>query len=105
MNLTTEAENQIKKLLTENDDAIAIRIGIIGGGCSGFSYAFTFADMIEDGDVVVNDHDAIVIVDPLSYQYLQDAEIDYVKNIEGERFVINNPIVSNQCGCGMSFSI
>lgn len=105
MNLTEAAEQKVISLLNENDDAIALRIGVVGGGCSGFNYAFAFAEMIEDGDIVVNDSGAIVVVDPLSYQYLQGAEIDYKKDLSGEHFVINNPNAQTTCGCGTSFSV
>jgi len=105
VNLTEAAEEKVIELIKHETDAIALRIGVVGGGCSGFNYAFGFASKIEDGDIVVNDSDAIVVVDPMSFQYLADATIDYTKNIEGERFVISNPSATTTCGCGTSFSV
>jgi len=105
MNLTEAAEQKVIELIEEEDDAIALRIGVVGGGCSGFNYAFGFAAKIEEGDIVVNDSDAIVVVDPMSFQYLADATIDYTKSIEGERFIIDNPSAATTCGCGTSFSV
>lgn len=106
MNLTESAENQIVKLVTETDDVIALRVGIVGGGCSGFNYTFSFADKIEDYDTVIDiNNEASVLVDTMSLNYLSTATIDYTSDIQGERFVINNPEAKTTCGCGSSFSV
>jgi len=105
MNLTDAAEQKVIELLETEDDAVALRIGVVGGGCSGFNYAFGFAEQIDEGDIVINDSGAVVVVDPMSYGYLAEATIDYTKNIEGERFVISNPTAQTTCGCGSSFSV
>lgn len=105
MNLTEAAEQKVKDLVKGEPGAVALRIGIVGGGCSGFNYAFTFAEEIQEGDIMVNDSGAVVVVDPLSYQYLQGAKIDYKKSIQGEQFTIDNPNATTTCGCGTSFSV
>lgn len=104
MELTEAAEEKVSELLRENADAAALRIGIVGGGCSGFNYAFSFAEEIEDGDHVVNEG-ATVVVDPLSYHYLEGSKIDYKKSVQGEQFTISNPNAKTTCGCGTSFAV
>lgn len=105
MNLTEAAEQKVMQLIDEHDDAVALRIGIVGGGCSGFNYVFTFAEEIEAGDTVINDSGAVVVCDPMSWSYLAGSTVDYQKDITGERFVINNPNAQTTCGCGSSFSV
>jgi iron-sulfur cluster insertion protein len=75
-----------------------------GGGCSGFQYGFTFDESIEEGDSQFIRHGVTLLVDPLSYQYLVGAEIDYREDLEGAQFVIRNPNAKTTCGCGSSFS-
>jgi len=105
MNLTKAAEQKVFDLLNETDNAMAMRIGISGGGCSGFNYVFAFAEQIDEGDIIINDTGAVVLIDPMSYQYLETATLDYTKDVQGERFVVSNPAAKTQCGCGTSFSV
>ena len=82
-----------------------LRVYIEGGGCSGFQYGFNFEDGVGEEDVVVERDGAKLLVDPMSFQYLMGSEIDYREDLQGSRFVINNPNAATTCGCGMSFSI
>jgi len=89
----------------EENDALKLRVFISGGGCSGFQYGFTFDEEIQEGDLEIENQGVKLLVDPMSVQYLLDAEIDYKEDLEGSRFVIRNPNASTTCGCGSSFSV
>ena len=82
-----------------------LRVFVTGGGCSGFEYGFTFDEDMEEDDTAIEKSGVMLLVDPLSYQYLVGAEIDYNENLQGARFVVVNPNASNTCGCGNSFSV
>ena len=82
-----------------------LRVYIQGGGCSGFQYGFEFEDAPAEDDLAIANDGATLLVDPLSYQYLMGSEVDYREDLEGARFVINNPNAVTTCGCGASFSI
>ena len=82
-----------------------LRVYIQGGGCSGFQYGFTFEQSAADDDMVVRNGDVQLIIDPMSFQYLLGSEVDYKEDLQGSRFVINNPNAATTCGCGASFSI
>lgn len=102
---TDNAAAKVKGLIAEEgNDALKLRIFISGGGCSGFSYGFTFDETINEGDTVVENSGVSLLVDPMSLQYLIGAEIDYSEGIEGAQFVIRNPNAATTCGCGSSFS-
>jgi|SRR5690554_93868 len=104
--LTDNAADKVKSLVAEEGNpALKLRVFVTGGGCSGFQYGFSFEEDVTDEDTVVHQKGATLLVDPLSYQYLVGAHVDYVENLEGARFVINNPMASTTCGCGSSFSI
>jgi len=105
MNISKTAIAQIYKILETEEKAIALRIGIAGGGCSGFNYVFNLAEEIATDDIEMNFSGAIVVIDPMSMNYLEDATVDYITSIEGSRFVVNNPMAKTSCGCGSSFSI
>ncbi len=89
----------------EGDERLNLRVFVTGGGCSGFSYGFTFDDEIADDDAVVENAGVRMVVDSLSYQYLLGAEINYREDLHGARFVVENPNASSTCGCGNSFAI
>lgn len=105
--ITESAKNKIVDLLaSENNPKLALRTFVQGGGCSGFSYGFTFDEEKTDDDFEVEITDQFkVLVDALSMQYLQGATIDYKEEIMGSQFVINNPNAKTSCGCGSSFSV
>lgn len=103
---TNNAAAKVKQLLDEeNNDQLKLRVFITGGGCSGFQYGFSFDENINEGDTVVEKGGVTLVVDPMSFQYLVGAEIDYTENLEGANFVIRNPNASTTCGCGSSFSV
>lgn len=82
-----------------------LRIGVLGGGCSGFSYTFDFANEVNDDDIVFERDNAKVVIDETSIPFLEGCEIDYVNEIIGSSFKINNPNATASCGCGTSFSV
>ena len=82
-----------------------LRVYVAGGGCSGFQYGFTFDEAVQDGDTQVENDGVTLLVDPLSYQYLVGAEVDYKEDLQGSQFVIRNPNATTTCGCGSSFSV
>ncbi len=103
---TEAAANKVKTLIAEEgNDNLMLRVFITGGGCSGFQYGFTFDENIQDGDTEVENCGVRLLIDPMSFQYLSGAEVDYKESLEGSQFVINNPNASTTCGCGSSFSV
>lgn len=104
---TDAAALRVKTLIEQEGQQYKLRVYITGGGCSGFTYGFTFDDKVNEGDYVVTNfqHNVSMVVDPLTLQYMIGAEVDFVDNLQGKRFVVDNPLVSNVCGCGASFSL
>ncbi len=103
---TDSAAAKVRELIAEEgEDGLMLRVFISGGGCSGFQYGFTFDENLEDGDSVIENGGVKLLVDPMSYQYLVGAEIDYSEGLEGAQFVIRNPNAKTTCGCGSSFSV
>ena len=102
---TDSAASKVKKLIEEegNND-LKLRVFVSGGGCSGFKYGFTFDELINEDDTVMEKNGVILLIDPMSFQYLAGAEIDYQENLEGAQFIIKNPGATSTCGCGSSFS-
>jgi iron-sulfur cluster insertion protein len=99
------AASKVKELIEEEgNDELKLRVFISGGGCSGFQYGFTFDEEIGEGDTIVENEGVKLLVDPMSFQYLSGAEIDYSEGMEGAQFVIRNPNAQTTCGCGSSFS-
>ncbi len=106
LDFTDAAAAKVKTLIEEEDnDALKLRVFVSGGGCSGFQYGFTFAETVDDGDTVVEKGGVSLLVDPMSFQYLVGAEIDYTEGLEGAQFVIRNPNATTTCGCGSSFDV
>ncbi len=103
---TANAAKKVQNLKDEEgNDALKLRVYITGGGCSGFQYGFNFDENINDGDTVVETNGVQLVIDPMSFQYLMGAKVDFVENLEGSRFVIENPNAQTTCGCGSSFSV
>ena len=102
--VTDAAIVRIAKILVSEADRDALRISVTGGGCSGFQYGFTFDEAVNEGDTVIEKGGVTLLVDPMSFQYLVGAEIDYTEGLEGAQFVIRNPNATTTCGCGSSFS-
>jgi iron-sulfur cluster insertion protein len=106
MQFTQGAANKVKALVEEEGNPrLKLRVFITGGGCSGFQYGFTFDEDVADDDTIIDREGVSLIVDPMSFQYLVGAEVDYTEGLEGSRFVINNPNATTTCGCGSSFSV
>ena len=97
---------KVQRLLDEeaNPD-LKLRVFVTGGGCSGFQYGFTFDEIVADDDTAIEKDGVTVVVDPLSYQYLAGAEVDYEEGLQGSKFVVRNPNATSTCGCGSSFSV
>lgn len=103
---TDSAALKVKSLIEEEGNpALKFRAYITGGGCSGFEYGFTFDEARAEDDFAIENQGVTLLVDPMSFQYLAGAEIDYVSDVNGERFIIRNPNAKTTCGCGSSFSI
>lgn len=102
---TESAANKVKDLIAEEgNSSLKLRVFVSGGGCSGFQYGFTFDENVNDGDTAVEKNGVTLLIDPMSFQYLVGAEIDYTEGLEGAQFVIRNPNATTTCGCGSSFS-
>lgn len=105
LTLTKAAANKIGGLLESEENAnLNLRIFVSGGGCSGFQYGFTFDDEIKENDHVVENYGVKLLVDPMSLNLIDGAEVDYQSSINGESFVIRNPNAASSCGCGKSFT-
>ncbi|MEJ2416895.1 MAG: iron-sulfur cluster insertion protein ErpA [Exilibacterium sp.] len=104
--VTASAVAKVKCLVEEegNDD-LKLRVFVTGGVCSGFQYGFTFDEIVAEDDAVVEKEGITVLVDAMSYPYLQGAQVDYEEGLQGSKFVVQNPNASSTCGCGASFSI
>ncbi len=102
---TDAAAKKVSELIKEEEnDNLKLRVFVTGGGCSGFQYGFTFDEEIQEGDTTVENGGVTLLIDPMSFQYLAGAEIDYTEGLEGSQFVIRNPNAQTTCGCGSSFS-
>ena len=105
LGFTDSAARKVRALLEEEaNQNLKLRVFVTGGGCSGFQYGFSFDENQEEGDTRVDKNGVALLVDPMSFQYLQGAEIDYKEDVEGAQFVIRNPNAASTCGCGNSFS-
>lgn len=103
---TDAAASKVRELIEEeNNDSLMLRVFVTGGGCSGFQYGFTFDENENEGDTKIEKGGVTLLIDPMSYQYLVGAEIDYTEGLEGAQFVIRNPNATTTCGCGSSFSV
>lgn len=108
MELITISDNAVKKIkeiMSSEPDTSFLRVFVEGGGCSGFQYGFTIDDQKNDDDFEITANDLTVLVDSMSSQYLQNAEIDYSESLSGSQFSIKNPNAQTTCGCGSSFSM
>ena len=103
---TDSAANKVKELIIEEGNPdLKLRVFVNGGGCSGFQYGFTFDEILNDDDTVMEKDGVKLLIDPMSYQYLVGAEIDYTEGLEGSQFVIRNPNATSTCGCGSAYSV
>ena len=107
LTMTEKAADKVRYYAGEMAEAKGkeLRIFVQGGGCSGFQYGFTFDETINEGDTRIEKGGVTLLIDPMSFQYLVGAEIDYTEGLEGAHFVIRNPNAVTTCGCGSSFSV
>lgn len=104
--LTDNAANKVNSLISEEGNPdLKLRVFVTGGGCSGFQYGFSFDGTVNDDDTIIRHNGAVLLVDPLSFQYLVGSKVDYTEGLEGSKFIVENPLATTTCGCGMSFSI
>ena len=103
--LSDAAAKRIAAILKTDVDKTAMRVSVEGGGCSGFSYKFDLVPGPADDDIVIEKNGATVLIDSLSLVYMAGSEIDFVDDLMGQSFKINNPNAVASCGCGTSFSI
>ncbi len=105
LDFTDSAADKVKVLIEEEKNPeLKLRVYVQGGGCSGFQYGFTFDEERQDDDTAIEKNGVTLLIDPMSFQYLMGAKIDYKDDLEGARFIINNPNATTTCGCGSSFS-
>jgi iron-sulfur cluster insertion protein len=103
---TDSAADKVKSLIVEEgNEELKLRVFVTGGGCSGLQYGFTFDEVSNEDDTIMEKNGVKLLIDPMSYQYLIGAEIDYTEGLEGAQFVIKNPNASSTCGCGSSFTV
>lgn len=106
ISLTEGAAKKVQEMIAGRDDETdALRVGVRGGGCSGFSYFLEFSEGIRQGDRELESHGVKLVIDSKSYLYLMGTEVDYVDGLSGAGFKFNNPNAKRTCGCGESFSV
>ena len=105
ISMTQPAAERVKAHLGARGKGIGLRLGIKKTGCNGFAYVVNYADSVEDGDVVFEDHGIKVVVDRKSLELIDGTQVDFVKQGLNEAFSFRNPNVTGECGCGESFSV
>lgn len=104
--ITEKAQEEFSRIMKEEGlKAQGIRMGVKGGGCSGFTYVMSFESEKKDGDITLNEARVPLFIDPKSFVYLEGLEIDYVADLLNRGFKFNNPNATKSCGCGTSFAV
>ncbi|PLW77736.1 iron-sulfur cluster insertion protein ErpA [Cohaesibacter celericrescens] len=103
--VTDNAIRRIATILKKEGDGSMLRISVTGGGCSGFQYNYDLVKSREDDDLVIERDGAIVLLDPLTQQYMEGSQVDFVDDVMGQSFQITNPQATAACGCGTSFAM
>ena len=103
--LSDSAAKRIGEILKSEPAGAMLRVSVEGGGCSGFQYKFDIARDRADDDLVLTREQAVVLIDPVSVNYMAGSQIDFVDDLIGQSFKINNPQATASCGCGTSFSL
>lgn len=104
--ISTAAAKKIKTIIDEEDPSLKLRVFVQGGGCTGFQYGFAIEELPPSEDDFTFEKDGVgVVIDSMSMQYLNEAEIDYTESLMGSNFTIRNPNVTATCGCGSSFAV
>ncbi len=105
MNLTVSAAARVAAIAQRQGKPAILRLAVDGGGCSGFQYRFGLADTVEADDLTVERDGVTLVVDPVSLDLVRGAQVDYVENLGGAAFKVENPNAASGCGCGSSFSV
>ena len=106
LKITESATKRIAQLIAKNDNNIvALRVAVDGGGCSGFMYQYTLVESVNDDDFILSSGDIQVAIDPLSQTFLEGCTIEFVEELGSNYFQIKNPNATAKCGCGSSFSV
>ena len=103
--LSENAVRRVAKILASEAPGTALRVSVEGGGCSGFQYKYDLVTEREPDDLALGREDALVLIDPMSVQYLAGSVIDFVDDLMGQSFQIRNPNAASSCGCGVSFAL
>ncbi len=103
--VTERAAQRVKKILAREPGGSLLRVAVNGGGCSGFQYAFEIVPTRADDDLLIEKDGVGVVIDPVSLDFLRGSRIDFVDDLMGQAFRIDNPNASSSCGCGTSFSV
>jgi iron-sulfur cluster insertion protein len=103
--VTESAATRIAFLASKEAKPVMMRVAVLGGGCSGFQYNFSFEEQRNDDDLVIERNGASVLVDSTSLEFLKGSQLDYVQEMVGSAFQVNNPNATSSCGCGNSFSV
>ncbi|MFO1080635.1 MAG: iron-sulfur cluster insertion protein ErpA [Reyranellaceae bacterium] len=103
--VSESAARRIAVLASKEPKPVMMRVAVLGGGCSGFQYSFSFEDARNDDDLVIERNGAAVLVDSTSLELLRGSELDYVEEMVGSSFQVKNPNATSSCGCGNSFSV
>jgi len=103
--VSARAAKRIAEILRSEPQPVMLRVAVTGGGCSGFQYNFALDDSRLEEDLVIERDGAVVLIDPVSLDFLKGAEIDFVDDLIGASFKVNNPNATSSCGCGTSFSV
>lgn len=103
--LSTAAQDKLAQALVEHPEFAFIRLGVKGGGCSGFEYSIGLVSELEPDWELFTFGTVEVVVDPMSMMYLEDVSVDYIEGLDASGFRFTNPLVRSQCGCGKSFSV
>jgi iron-sulfur cluster insertion protein len=105
VSLSARAAKRIAQIVKSEPDTPILRVNVDGGGCSGFQYGFNLVSIPEPDDLVIERDGAKVVIDPVSLQFLNGSEIDFVDDLIGQSFTVKNPNATSSCGCGTSFSV
>jgi iron-sulfur cluster insertion protein len=106
LHLSPKAIAHLQNLILEQGEPdLLFRVYITGGGCSGFQYGFSFDKELKPDDMLFENESVRMVVDPLSFTYLEGATVDHISNLQGARFLVVNPNAESTCGCGSSFSV
>jgi iron-sulfur cluster assembly accessory protein len=105
LTMTERAAKKIGQILKAEPSGAMLRLSVLGGGCSGFQYKFDVENAKADDDVLIERDGVTMLIDPVSLQYLAGSEVDFVDDLIGASFKVNNPQAKTSCGCGTSFSL